>query len=201
MLLHLMSGLLALAQAATQGAPPPSAQPPAGSPQTSSPPGAEQVDLHAIAQALGSAKKVPQTQDKCGATAKDQQRRSAIGVLGSLGGMFLPVPGIGGAVAAVALPATVYLTDKLLTMLDCNEQQQAAKATDQAIRGGVGTEVSWKSETRPNVAGRSKVTAQQKLADGSQCLTVTDVVIVEGEETTVPKRMCRASGASGFVRV
>jgi len=104
-------------------------------------------------------------------------------------------------VAAVALPATVYLTDKLLTMLDCNEQQQASKATEQAIRGGVGTEVTWKSETRPNVAGRSKVTAQQKLADGSQCLTVTDVVIVEGEETTVPKRMCRASGASGFVRV
>jgi len=200
MLLHLMSGLLALAQAVAQTASPPSAQPPAGAP-TASPPASEQVDLHAIAQALGSAKKVPQAQDKCGATAKDQQRRSAIGVLGTLGGMFLPVPGVGGAVAAVALPATVYLTDKLLTMLDCNEQQQAAKATDQAIRGGVGTEVSWKSETRPNVAGRSKVTAQQKLADGSQCLTVTDVVIVEGEETTVPKRMCRASGGSGFVRV
>ena len=32
-------------------------------------------------------------------------------------------------------------------MLDCKEQQQAAKATDQAIRGGVGTEVAWKSET------------------------------------------------------
>ena len=200
MLLHMMSGLLMLAQAGAQGTPPPGAHPPAGAAPTATPPAAEQVDLHAIAQALGSAKKVPAPQ-KCGQTAKDQQRRSAIGVLGSLGGMLLPVPGIGGAVAAVALPATAYLTDKLITMLDCDEQQQAAKATDKAIRGGVGTEVSWKSETRPNVAGRSKVTAQQKLADGSQCLTVTDVVIVEGEETTVPKRMCRASGASGFVRV
>jgi hypothetical protein len=196
MLLHFMSSLLLLAQAAAQGAPPPPAAAPAATP-----PASAQVDLHAIAQALGSAKKVPQASQKCGETAKDQQRRSAIGVLGSIGGMLLPVPGVGGAVAALALPATVYLTDKLLTMLDCNEQQQASKATQQAIRGGVGTEVSWKSETRPNVAGRSKVTAQQKLADGSQCLTVTDVVIVEGEETTVPKRMCRASGASGFVRV
>ena len=196
MLLHFMSGLLLLAQAAAQGPAPP----PAAAPAPTTPPASEQVDLHAIAQALGSAKKVPAPQ-KCGETAKDQQRRSAIGVLGSIGGMFIPVPGVGGAVAAVALPATVYLTDKLLTMLDCDEQQQASKATQQAIRGGVGTEVSWKSETRPNVAGRSKVTAQQKLADGSQCLTVTDVVIVEGEETTVPKKMCRASGASGFVRV
>lgn len=196
MLLHFMSGLLLLAQAAAQGTAPPAAAAPA----PTTPPASEQVDLHAIAQALGSAKKVPAPQ-KCGETAKDQQRRSAIGVLGSIGGMFIPVPGVGGAVAAVALPATVYLTDKLLTMLDCDEQQQASKATQQAIRGGVGTEVSWKSETRPNVAGRSKVTAQQKLADGSQCLTVTDVVIVEGEETTVPKKMCRASGASGFVRV
>jgi hypothetical protein len=26
------------------------------------------------------------------------------------------------------------------------------------------------------------------------------VVIVDGQETTVPKRMCRAKGASGYVR-
>ena len=49
--------------------------------------------------------------------------------------------------------------DELLKMLDCKEQQQAATATDKAIRGGVGTEVSWKSEDRPNVSGTSKVTA------------------------------------------
>jgi hypothetical protein len=29
-------------------------------------------------------------------------------------------------------------------------------------------------------------------------LTVRDVVIVNGEETTVPKTMCRAPGASGY---
>ena len=53
----------------------------------------------------------------------------------------------GGEVWSLALPATSYLGDELLKMLDCKEQEQAAKATDQAIRGGVGTEVSWKSET------------------------------------------------------
>jgi hypothetical protein len=89
----------------------------------------------------------------------------------------------------VALPAAAILSDRLLTMLDCKEQQQASAATMQAVRGGVGTEVASESETRPKVSGVSKVTAKQELADGSQCLTVTDVVIVEGEETSVPKKM------------
>jgi hypothetical protein len=122
-------------------------------------------------------------------------------ILGSLGGSILGHAGAAGSVVAAALPATTYLTDELLKLLDCKEQQQAAKATDDAIRGGVGTEVDWKSESRPNVTGSSKVTGQEQLADGSQCLTVTDVVIVDGNETTVPKKMCRAKGASAYARV
>lgn len=139
---------------------------------------------------------------KCQDTPAKQARRSMFGnILGSLGGSLLGRTGAAGSVVAAALPATSYLTDQLLKLLDCKEQQQAAKATDQAIRGGVGTEVSWKSESRPNVSGSSKVTAQEQLADGGQCLTVTDVVIVDGEETTVPKKMCRAKGGSGYVKV
>jgi hypothetical protein len=192
-----MSGLLAVTPVAGPSAAPASAQPTAAPAPAA---GANQVDLQAIAKALGSMKAVQQPANKCGASPKDQARRSIIGVLGSVGGLLLPLPGAAGAVAAVALPATSYLTDKLLTMLDCKEQQQAAKATQDAIRGGVGTEVKWKSESRPNVTGISKVMAKQELADGSSCLTVTDVVIIDGEETTVPKKMCRAKGASGYVR-
>jgi hypothetical protein len=47
----------------------------------------------------------------------------------------------------------------------------------------------------------SKVTAAEQLADGSNCMTVTDVVIVDGEETVVPKKMCRARGATGYAKV
>lgn len=121
-------------------------------------------------------------------------------MLGSVGGSILGRVGAPVEVMSLALPAASYLGDELLKMLDCKEQQQAAKATDQAIRGGVGTEVAWKSETRANVSGKSKVTGQEQLADGGHCLTVTDVVIVDGEETTVPKRMCRARGASGYAK-
>lgn len=139
---------------------------------------------------------------KCADTAQKKAKRSMFGgMLGSMAGAMLgQVGGTAGAVASAALPAASLLGEELLRMLDCKEQQQAAKATDQAIRGGVGTEVAWKSESRANVSGKSKVTGAEQLADGGQCLTVTDVVIVDGEETTVPKRMCKARGASGYAR-
>jgi hypothetical protein len=143
-----------------------------------------------------------QGQTQCADTAQKKAKRSMFGsILGGIAGTALgSVGGVGSAVASVAYPATSLLTDELLKMLDCKEQQQAAKATDEAIRGGVGSEVAWQSESRANVRGTSKVTGQEQLADGGNCLTVTDVVIVDGEETTVPKRMCRAKGASGYAK-
>lgn len=138
---------------------------------------------------------------KCADTAQKKAKRSMFGsILGSIGGSVLGRAGVSGEVWSLAMPAASYLGDELLKLLDCKEQQQAAKATDEAVRGGVGTEVKWTSESRANVSGSSKVTGEEKLADGGQCLTVTDVVIVDGEETTVPKRMCRAKGASGYAR-
>lgn len=139
---------------------------------------------------------------KCQDTAEKKAKRSMFGsILGNIGGSVLGHAGVSSEVWSLAMPAASYLGDELLKLLDCKEQQQAAKATDEAIRGGVGTEVSWKSDSRPNVSGTSRVTGQEQLADGGQCLTVTDVVIVDGEETTVPKKMCRAKGASAYARV
>ena len=143
-----------------------------------------------------------QNPQQCADTAEKKAKRSMFGgMLNSLGGNLLGRAGVAGSVVSLALPVGSYLTDELLKKLDCKEQVQAAKATDQAVRGGVGTEVAWKSDSRPNVTGKSTVTGQEQLADGGQCLTVTDVVIVDGEETTVPKRMCKAKGASGYARV
>ena len=141
-------------------------------------------------------------QQQCNDSAEKKARRSMFGsVLGSIGGSLLGRVGAAGEVISLAMPVGSYLSDELLKMLDCKEQRQAAQATDQAVRGGVGTEVSWKSDSRANVSGKSKVTGEEKLADGTQCLTVNDVVIVDGEETTVPKRMCKTPGGSGYARV
>ena len=133
--------------------------------------------------------------------AKKAKRSIFGGIVGGIANNVLGRSGVPTSVVGVSLPVGSLLSDAILKLLDCKEQQQAAKATDDAIRGGVGTEVAWKSETRANVSGTSKVTAAEQLADGGNCLTVTDVVIVDGEETTVPKRMCRAPGASGYAKV
>ena len=160
-----------------------------------------------IAAALGSAVAAqgapggPGTQCAEETPQKKAKKSMFGGLLGSIADNALGRAGISTSVVGVHIPVGSLLSDAIINLLDCKEQQQAAKATDEAIRGGVGTEVAWKSETRANVTGTSKVTAQEALADGSQCVTVNDVVIVEGEETTVPKKMCRRPGASGWAKV
>lgn len=150
-----------------------------------------------------SAAAQPAPADKCQqeTPAKKAKRSMFGGLLGSIADNALGRAGISTSVVGVHLPVGSLLSDAIINLLDCKEQQQAAKATDEAIRGGVGTEIAWKSETRPNVTGKSKVTGQEALADGGQCVTVNDVVIVDGEETTVPKRMCRQPGASAYAKV
>lgn len=136
-------------------------------------------------------------QGKCDDTPQKKAKRSLFGgVLGGIAGGILGGSDLGGM--ASLIPVGSIVADELLKLLDCKEQRQAANATNEAIRGGVGTEVRWQSESRQNVSGASKVTAQEQLADGTNCLTVTDVVIIDGEETTVPKRMCRGRGDSGY---
>src|SRR5437868_980454 len=82
------------------------------------------------------------------------------------------------------------LSERVQRQLNCHEQQQAEVATARAINGGVGTTSRWTSDTRANVRGSSTVDAVDRSAPGGACLTVTDVIIVDGEETRAPKRMC-----------
>lgn len=92
------------------------------------------------------------------------------------------------------------LTDAIACRLDPKEQLQAAEATTVATRGeAVGSTASWTSDTRENVSGTSTVTGKTKVAGGTSCMNVTDVVIVEGQETTATKKMCKAPGTSRYV--
>jgi surface antigen len=107
----------------------------------------------------------------------------------------------GGSAANVILPVGSLLGDAIMNLLDCDEQQKAANATEEAVRGGVGTTTTWRSESRPGVTGSSTVTAASTTAADGECVTVTDVVIVDGQETRAPKRMCRRPPNNRFVRV
>ena len=99
------------------------------------------------------------------------------------------------------------LTNAIACKLDPAEQKQAASATIEATRGEagdaapppVGASSSWTSETRENVSGTSTVVARNDNDQGGmQCITVSDVIIVNGEETTANKRMCRKPGSARY---
>ena len=139
------------------------------------------------------------TSDGC-AEGKSRSTGSRIagGILGSIassaagraGGVFYYVP-----VAAF----TDQITASIACKLDPEEQKQAAEATLEATRSAegageaeVGSMAAWTSNTREDVSGTSTVVARNDPdSDGVQCITVSDVIIVSGEETRADKRMCR----------
>ncbi|WP_077148126.1 hypothetical protein [Sphingopyxis sp. KK2] len=119
--------------------------------------------------------------------------RDAVGDAASKAGVYSYVP-IG--------EVSGTLTDAIACRLDPGEQVQAAAATEEVTRGEeVGATVNWTSETRENVSGSSTVAAVNTEGSGRKCMNVTDVVIVEGEETRVSKRMCKGPGEPRYVIV
>lgn len=117
--------------------------------------------------------------------------RDAVGDAASRAGVYSYVP---------ISEVSDTLTDAIACRLDPAEQVQAAAATEEATRGEeVGGTANWTSATRENVSGSSTVASKNQLADGTQCMNVTDIIIVEGEETRVSKRMCKGPGQARYV--
>lgn len=95
--------------------------------------------------------------------------------------------------------------------LDPQEQKKAADATLEATRGldggatsrpEVGQMAAWTSDTRNDVSGTSTVSQVERPGnDGRDCIMVTDVIIVDGEETRADKRMCRMPPAVRYAIV
>lgn len=157
---------------------------------------------------LGAVKSRPaeKTTDGC-AQGKSRSAGSRIAgsMLGSIAGNvagrtssyfnFVPIAGL-----------TDQLTAAIACKLDPEEQKQAAEATLAATRGegdaaevAVGSTAEWTSGTREGVSGKSTVVARNDDEDGGlQCITVSDVIIVRGEETKADKRMCRKPPAARY---
>lgn len=112
------------------------------------------------------------------------------------------------------VPVATYsdqISEDIACRLDPEEQAQAADATLRATRsddyGGddeegllpaIGSSASWESESRKDVRGTSTVTAREDTGSDLDCITVTDVVIIKGEETKADKRMCRPPGSRRY---
>jgi hypothetical protein len=151
-----------------------------------------------------AAASVSAEQSRTGENCEQRNQRSRRRGRG-IGGMFGSIVGgrlggLGGVVGSV-LPVGELLGEAIAGLLDCREQQQAAHATEEAVRGGAGTTASWQSETRPSVTGSSTVMSADSNTVEGQCMTVTDIVIIDGQETRAPKRMCRRPPNNRYVRV
>lgn len=157
---------------------------------------------------LGGArsKQSAKTTDGCSeGKSRSAGSRIAGGLLGSIAGSaagrassyfnFVPIAGL-----------TDQLTAAIACKLDPEEQKQAAEATLAATRGegeaaevAVGSTAEWTSGTREGVSGKSTVVARNDDdAGGLQCIMVSDVIIVRGEETKADKRMCRKPPAARY---
>jgi surface antigen len=141
----------------------------------------------------------------CTQEQQDNARQRGRGIGGMLGGIARGLGGrIGGAAGMMTnlLPVDEMLGEAIAGMLDCREQQQAARATEEATRSAtVGSTSTWQSESRPGVTGTSTVTAVENDSPQGDCVTVTDIVIVDGQETRAPKHMCRRPPSNRYVRV
>jgi hypothetical protein len=141
----------------------------------------------------------PQGQKKSvGASILGSIAKSAAGRVGGKFASFVPLPEFADV-----------LSNAIACKLDDKEQKQAAEATLAVTRGdeagevAVGSTAEWTSGSRKDVKGKSTVLAVNETPGkgapkDAKCITVSDVIIVNGEETTANKRMCRAPGQARY---
>jgi surface antigen len=121
------------------------------------------------------------------------------GILGGLAGDRLGIGTVGGIIAG---QFAGVLVAEIACQLTEEEQELAAEATEEVTQQEeVGATAEWTSPTRGDVSGSSTVTALNSEPSGATCLEVTDIVIIEGEETTAQKTMCRQPGETRYTLV
>ncbi|QJB68460.1 hypothetical protein [Parasphingorhabdus halotolerans] len=127
--------------------------------------------------------------------AETKKRRGIFGMADRLSTMTRKIPIVGDFMVDSANSLSQFVACRLYP----EEQKQATEATDEATRGAkIGKKVEWQSTIRENVSGSSTVTSKNKLANGTPCMILADIIIVDGEELKVSKTMCRLTGASRY---
>ena len=145
----------------------------------------------------------PKTAEQLTAEQKCKKARGRGGLLGGIiGGVAGNVAGLGNVGTLISSGVGALLVSEIACQLTEDEQKEAAEATVAVTeKEEVGATASWKSPTRSGVSGSSTVTALNAQPNGRRCLSITDVAIIEGEETRVSKQMCRGQGDEGYVIV
>ncbi len=130
----------------------------------------------------------------CAAAAPKKKGDAGKKILGAVAGAAAGAA-LGRVTGARFMPVFEFrtsLTPNIACRLDPKEQEKAATATNEVVRGEkVGDSVKWESETRPGVSGTTTIATLEAPAGKKSCMLVSDVIIVDGEETRAEKKMCR----------
>lgn len=126
--------------------------------------------------------------------------RTGGGLIGGiLGGVIGDAAGLGNVGTLLASGLGALVGAEIACQLDQKEQEKAAEATMTIVQQEqVGAVATWQSPTRADVSGSSTVTALTAEPDGRKCLSITDVAIIDGEETKISKQMCRGPGETNY---
>jgi len=126
--------------------------------------------------------------------------RKTGGLFGSvLGGVVGQAAGLDKIGTALSAAAGGLLVAEIACSLTEKEQEKAAEVTLELTRvEEVGATRSWQSDEREDVSGSSTVTALNTEPSGRRCMSIIDVVIIDGEEARASKQMCRAPGESRY---
>ena len=134
-------------------------------------------------------------QGKLDGTEVRPKRKGLFGMADRMASMTRKIPLVGHFL----VDSANNLSQAVSCRLYPEEQEQAAEATQVATEGGeIGKKVEWQSTVRENVSGSSTVSSKNALPDGTPCMVLADIVIVDGEELKVSKTMCKLPGASRY---
>lgn len=128
---------------------------------------------------------------------KAKKRGGLLG--GIIGGVAGNAAGLGKIGTLISSGVGAVLVSEIACQLTEEEQKEAVEATVEVTKKEeVGATATWKSPTRAGVSGSSTVTALNTQPNGRKCLNITDVAIIDGQETRVSKQMCRGQGDEGY---
>jgi len=134
-------------------------------------------------------------QGKLDGTEDRPKRKGLFGMADRMASMTRKIPLVGDFL----VDSANNLSQAVSCRLYPEEQEQAAEATQVATEGGeIGKKVEWQSTVRENVSGSSTVSSKNALPDGTPCMVLADIVIVDGEELKVSKTMCKLPGAARY---
>lgn len=154
-----------------------------------------------------------------GASILGSMAGSVAGRVGGRFASFVPLPQF----AEILTSAIACKLDEKEQKQAADATLAVTRGDDKTGDVAVGQTAEWTSASRKDVKGKSTIVAveqapaatgggspgkgqgggkgggkDKQLASASQCITVSDVVIVAGEETTANKRMCKAPGQARY---